>query len=140
MKVTFFLIFIFLSLANAAPHPAVPALKSDEYAVFTDEAYKIFKTKKYEEFELDMSCFKKAKPDCVAYTMAQVKPKKPVFKHESINNIAAIHCADISGKNLIALDSKKREYNFCLFKDGSMLNSWSAYFKYNPVPVININK
>ena len=116
--------------------PAVPELKTDEYAVFIDEAYKIFKTKTHEEFELETSCFKKDKPECDAYTFAQVKPKNITLKHQGLNNFAAIHCADITGRNLIALDADRKEYNFCFFKDGAMVNSWSVYFKHRPVQVI----
>lgn len=143
--ILFFFSFIFCTVAYAKKtesaktqpkHPSVPALKTGEYAVFIEDAYKIFKTKTHEEFELETSCFKKDKPQCDAYTFAQVKPKNITLKHEALNNFAAIHCADITGKNLIALDANRNEFNFCLFKDGSMVNSWSVYFKYNPVPVI----
>ncbi len=117
-------------------YTAIPKLKTGEYAVFIDEAYKIFKTKIHEEFELETSCFKKDKPECDAYTFAQVKLKNVNIKHEALNNFAAIHCANITGKNLIAFDADRKEYNFCFFKDGSMVNSWSVYFKYRPVPEI----
>lgn len=121
---------------KATTYPAVPKLQNDEYAVFINDKYRIFKTKTYEELELDSSCFKNSIPNCEAYKLSQLKTKGPVLKHESMNNFAAVHCADINGKNLIALDKDRNEYNFCLFKDGSMVNAWSMYLKHNPVPVI----
>lgn len=124
----------------AVSHPSVPKLKSDEYAVFIEDKYRIFKTKKYEELEFDTSCFKGSKPDCDAYKFSQVRPINPPPKHEAMNNFAAIACENITGRNMIALDKDRNEYNFCLFKDGSMVNSWSMYFKYNPVPVIKASE
>jgi|GEM_PF-3558438 len=117
-------------------YATVPSLKKGEYAVFIEDSYKVFKTKKFEDFELETSCFKNEKPKCDAYSFAQVKPKPITLKHEGLNNFAAIHCSEITGKNLIAFDDERKEYNFCLFRDGSMVNSWSVYFKYHPVPVI----
>mgnify|MGYP001602787328 FL=1 len=114
----------------------VPRLKEGEYAIFLNDTYKVFKTKRFEELEIEVSCFKKNKPRCKAFDFSKIKPKEIKSTQASMNNFAAIHCADISGRNLIALDSKRNEYNFCYFKDGSMANSWSIYFKHHSVPIV----
>jgi uncharacterized protein len=113
-----------------------PALKADEYAIFLDDSYKIFKTKKFQKLELALNCFKKDKPVCNAYEHSGIKPKNLSLKHESMNNMAAVHCEAVGGRNLIALDSKNNQFNFCWFYDGSMVNSWSMYYKHNPSEII----
>lgn len=137
----FVFIFNFESLAqqvkDVAKNPSkgwveVPQFKDDEYAIFIDDNYKIFKTKNFEKFELIDTCFKKNKPNCLAYKFAQIKPKNLQIEHEGFDNLAAIHCEKIGGKNLIALDNKKNHYNFCKFNDGSLVNSWSMHYKHFP--------
>ncbi len=109
-----------------------PALKADEYAIFLDESYQVFKTKKFQGLELSEDCVKNNKPKCLAFEFAQIKPKNLTVKYEGYNNFAAIHCASVNGKNLIALDSKNNQYNFCQFSDKSLVNSWSMYYKSFP--------
>ncbi len=110
-----------------------PSFKDDEYAIFLEESYKIFKTKKFEKLELTESCFKKsAKPKCMAYEFSQIRPKKLEMKAPGMNNMSAIHCDEVGGRNLLALDNKNNQYNFCRFDDGSMVNSWSMHYKFFP--------
>lgn len=115
---------------------SIPKLNSDEYAVFIDESYKIFKTKTFEKLELSENCFKKTKPDCIAFAVSQSKPGPVKITTEGATNLAAINCANVGGKNLIGMNAKRDQFNFCRFEDGSMITSWSMYFKYNPTPVI----
>ena len=114
----------------------IPKLNSDEYAIFIDQSYKIFKTKTFEKLELSENCFKKTKPDCIAFSVSQSKPGPVKITTEGATNLAAINCANLGGKNLIGMNSKRDQFNFCRFEDGSMITSWSMYFKYNPTPVI----
>lgn len=116
--------------------PQVPALKAGEYAVFVDKGYEIFKTKEVNELEYDTSCFKAGKtPSCEA-AKAAVLATPPKYKQENLFHPAAQFCEARGGKNLIALDHKKDEYNFCRFKDRSMVNSWAMYLKHNPKKTI----
>ncbi len=116
-------------------HPVVPKLKPDEYALFLDDRYIIFKTKKTDELELDLSCYKKNKPDCLAYAMSKKKIENVQIEHPAMNNMAALNCAKAEGRNLLAIDSRHNEKDFCRFSDNSMVSSWSLYLKNNPVPV-----
>lgn len=114
---------------NAKP----PALNKDEYAIFIKNKYIKFKTKKYEGLELDMSCFTKSiKPVCKAYEFSQIRPKNLKIKNEAMNNFAALTCESVFGSNLLALDFQRNDYNFCRFDDGSMVNSWSLFYKHFP--------
>lgn len=116
-------------------HPKIPVLKKGEYAVFITDAYVIFKTQKFENLELDTKCFKSKKPQCEAYAMAKIKPKD-IQSLGGATNLAAINCENMNGRNMIAVDMQHNEFNFCRYKDGSMVNSWSMYKYHNPVPVI----
>lgn len=113
--------------------PKPPIFKDNEYAIFIEDAYRVFKTKQYEKLELSDNCFKASpKPNCQAYEFAQIKPKDLSIKVPGLNNISAIHCESIGGRNLLALDNKNNQYNFCRFSDGSMVNSWSMNYKHFP--------
>lgn len=116
--------------------PEVPKLKAGEYAVFVEKAYIVFKTKEVNALEYDMSCFKAgANPTCEAATAANDKAETK-SKRENNFHPAALFCEARGGKNLIAFDHKKDEYNFCRFKDNSMVNSWAMYLKHNPKKII----
>jgi hypothetical protein len=116
--------------------PDPPKFKDDEYAIFIGDSYQVFKTKKYESLELNDGCFKGTKPKCQAYEFAQIKPKDLSVKVPGLNNKSAIHCEAVGGRNLLALDNKNNQYNFCRFADGSMVNSWSMNYKHFPQNVI----
>lgn len=118
--------------ANTNTFPEPPPLKKDEYAIFIEDKYHIFKTKEFEKIELTEGCLKSATPKCQAYEFAQIKPKNLSVKYPGFNNFSAIHCDAVGGKNLLALDDKNNHYNFCRFDDGSMANSWSMYYKHFP--------
>lgn len=120
------------AIASPSQFPEPPKFKDDEYAIFIEDAYQVFKTKKFEKLELSESCFKSAKPKCQAYEFAQIKPKDLSIKAPGMNNKSAIHCEAVGGRNLLALDNKNNQYNFCRFADGSMVNSWSMNYKHFP--------
>lgn len=110
----------------------VPPLKKGEYAVFVQDKYVTFTTRTYETLELDAGCFKANKPECEAYVMAKTKPKD-IENLGGATNIAAVNCELMNGRNLIATDYQKNEHNFCRYRDGSFVNSWSMFQLHNPV-------
>lgn len=114
----------------------IPSLKADEFAIYLEDSYQIFKTKNFEKLELSESCFKNNKPNCIAYHVGSEKLAAAKLSVPNATNLAAINCQNAGGRSLVALDSKHNEYNFCRFSDGSMVTSWSMYFKHNPIPTI----
>lgn len=116
--------------------PIVPKIKKGEYAILLDDNYQVFTTTTYQKLELSKSCFKTAKPKCMAYSVSLEKAHPVKLKNSDANNFAAHNCANVGGKNLIALDHERNEYNFCRFSDGSMVTAWSMYYKTNPAPVV----
>lgn len=113
--------------------PPVPKMKSHEYAVFVENKYQVFSTEKYDDLEYTVGCIKNR--DCQASKAAQDK-SAPKYKTENLFHPAAQFCEARGGKNLIALNDKKEEFNFCRFPDNSMVNSWSMYLKHNPKKII----
>ena len=116
--------------------PPVPKLNAGEYAVFVEKSYQVFKTKTVSDLEYDLACFSKGTtPTCEAANAAAITTP-PKYKRENLFHPAALFCEARGGRNLIAIDSKHDEYNFCRFKDNSMVNSWAMYLKHNPKKII----
>ena len=110
-------------------------LKPNEYLLNFDTGNKIFSTKMYEGLNLSTDCFESKVPKCDAYTKSVKKlSTQPEDKMKSPyhNNLGAIHCELMGGKGLIAKTSSGNDDDFCVFNDGSMVSSWSAYYKTHP--------
>ena len=72
-----------------------------------------------------------AKKNCLAWKNYQ-NPKKvnlqeELMKGKEYGHPASKFCSLQEGKNLILRDEKNRQYDFCHFKDGSMVESWGLY-------------
>lgn len=152
-KINILSIFLILSLLNlplisqaestnkktevkkkSSPTPAPVKLASNEYLIQYKNKDIRFKTKTTEQLELSENCFKKNKPDCEAYKKSLVGTKESLEKHmisPTHNNMAAINCSLIGGEGIIVKTSSGNESDFCEFKDGSKVSSWSAYYKTN---------
>lgn len=121
---------------NASPAtPPTPKLKPNEYSIATDKSVKIFSTSLYQGLLLSENCLKTKTPNCQAYTASLKKPAtKPSdnMKSPYHNNFGAIHCQLIGGTGLIVKTYEGHDSDFCEFKDGSLVSSWSAYYKTHP--------
>ena len=112
----------------------LPTINEGEFAVFEGTNYKKFKV-----FESDGLTFS---ADCKAKKMKCEAAEASAKKIDKIQNPAprispaSQLCSIVDGKNLIAFNQKKEEYNFCEFEDGSLVNSWSLYYKFFPKTVI----
>ncbi len=108
-------------------------LKSNEYSLsYEPNKTKVFSTKNHEGLVLSQNCFKNKIPNCQAYTKSlKISNNKPLENTKSPyhNNMGAIQCELMGGKGLIAKASTNHESDFCQFADGSMVDSWSAYYK-----------
>ncbi len=110
------------------------SLKENQYSLDKDNKITVYTVKDYDGLTLTSNCFKKNKPNCQAYTSGLKKVDtqntKPVTQYN--NNMGSIHCSLIGGKGVIVKSHTGGESDFCLFKDGSMVSSWSAYYKIFP--------
>lgn len=119
--------------ANKTTVAANKKLEKDTYIFNKDDQSKQFKIKEFGNLKLTEDCFQNAKslkPNCEAYTAALIKIEDSQYKQISPyhNHQASLHCELIGGKNVIAKTSENNDMDFCLFKDGSMVSSWSAFY------------
>lgn len=114
--------------------PSVPNLSSEEFAYLSDDKYVIFKIQLNDEIEYSGNCFKNKKIDCDAYRALGSKQAKQMSAKDIAP--AAAFCQQHGGVSILAVNKEKKEFSFCRFKDGSLFNSWSAYFKDNPPAVV----
>lgn len=93
--------------------------------------YELVKVMDHQGVILSENCQKKGKMDCVAWKAVQNK----VALQETpgvgvIGNPAARYCLSQKSVNRILLDEKGKEYDFCVFPDGSLVDAWSLFNKH----------
>lgn len=116
--------FIFALLANIAV--------AGNYRVFEKESYVDIKTRVFNNLELTEKCFKSVLPKCDAFD-ATIK-KTPLSKSttDMLGNLSSRYCHDKGGSSRILIDNDNRQFDFCLFKDKSMIDAWDLYYKHYP--------
>lgn len=108
----------------------VSAWGSEDYRLYDKDLkkYKPIKMIDYKGRLVSEDCQKKTKMDCLALNPKPTKKAKannvPLLGHP-----ASDYCAQVNGKSRILFDKKNDQYDFCLFEDGSMTESWSLYNK-----------
>lgn len=68
---------------------------------------------------------------CQALLSLKKKPVKSKIKNPVSGNPSSTHCWDMGGKPRILKDKKNNEIDYCLFKDGSMIDGWDLYYSHN---------
>lgn len=94
------------------------------FTMLKDKALIQVKSAKLDGVTFSKECESKA---CQAWKVFK-SPKswtRPASKLRG--NPASKHCKAQGGKGIILRDAKKRQYDFCLFKDGSMVDAWGLY-------------
>lgn len=133
LKVLFFLI-VSQSLLAAEKTVPLPKIQDGEFAVFDGTQYRKFKVFDSDGLTFSTDC-KLSAMKCKAVEVAQKKNTKIENPEHGISPASQL-CSLVDGKNLIAFNSKKEEYNFCEFEDHSLVNSWSLYYKFFPKTAI----
>ena len=107
-----------------------------ELKVFKKDKYETVKIQEHKGLRLSGECFKTKTPKCQALdeSARKVTPSKSAIPLEG--NPAARLCLDHGGLNRILLSSDQKQYDYCLFKDGSMVDAWDLYNHFNPKKVI----
>ncbi|MEK2643743.1 DUF333 domain-containing protein [Bdellovibrio sp. BCCA] len=83
-----------------------------------------------QEFKISKNCIKSGKPSCQAWD-ATSKKSKTDLTGPALGNPAARYCLEMGANNRILMDEKKREFDYCIFADGSMIDAWSLYNKHH---------
>lgn len=133
------LVLSILGLANAAMTKSkIPKLGKNEFAVYTNNNYEIVRIKEFNKLELGESCFKneKAEPKCEAYKVSRAKHNLPRSQTEYTSSPGSMYCKAMGGTSKVGISETGAESDFCFFKDGSSVRSWSAYFLHYPPTVI----
>lgn len=119
MRITLLIFLIFGTVA---------AFGAEEYRIY-DKDLKKYMTVKMIDYKgrlVSDNCQKKSKMDCLALNPKATKKEKnsnvPLLGHP-----ASDYCTQLNGKNRILFDIKNDQYDFCLFEDGSMTESWGLY-------------
>lgn len=101
-----------------------------QFTFTVDGKTRKIETQKFNSTNLSADCFQKnaATPDCDAFRILSKKnveekrPDIPLAGHP-----AAYFCGSIGGLNRILKDEKNNDYDFCEFKDKSLIDAWDLY-------------
>jgi hypothetical protein len=116
-----------MKLLGAALISLLPLIAlADTYTMTVDGKTQSLEFKEYQGARLSQSCFKKDKPSCDAFSaigkkVEETRPDIPLAGHP-----AAFYCGSAGGNNRI-LRKNNNDYDFCEFKDKSMVNAWDLY-------------
>lgn len=103
--------------------------------VFDGKSYQPLKVQEFQQLKLSMNCFKGKTPQCEAWKASRKRVARTNLPQALGGNPAARYCLDAGGENRIAKTDAGQEYDYCLFKDGSLVESWGLYNKFNPISV-----
>ncbi|MDG0817302.1 DUF333 domain-containing protein [Bdellovibrio svalbardensis] len=92
--------------------------------------YDTVRVTEYQGVKISESCVKAGKANCQAWTAVQNKIPQTPPPTAVLGNPAAHYCLDQKANNRILIDEKKREFDFCVFADGSVIDSWSLFNKH----------
>lgn len=101
---------------------------------FDGKSYQTLQVREFQQLKLSVNCFKTETPQCEAWAAAQKKADRKKLPQALAGNPAARYCLDAGGENIIA-KSEGSELDYCRFKDGSMIEAWGLYEKFNPISV-----
>ena len=86
------------------------------------------KIQEYNGLKLTRDCFKSKIPKCDAFVATTKKTLISKSKIPLAGHPAARLCLDRDGLNRIVKDKDNKQYDYCLFKDGSMIDAWNLYY------------
>lgn len=123
-----FLIFGVIQFSGVFAQAADLGLK---YYDSSTKVYKPIQVIEKDGVTISKDCLKSGKMKCQAWdAVLNKKALTPTPGVGVVGNPAARYCHDYNANNLIVLDAKKNEYDYCVFSDGSMIDSWSLYYKH----------
>ncbi len=117
------LVIILNSLAYAYP---------SQLKVWKDDKYVQVVIKEHAGLHLSDTCLKKSPVVCEAFSATKVATKPSLAKTGTAGHPASRYCHDKNGSVRILISEDNKQYDYCLFKDGSMVDSWDLYYKHFP--------
>ncbi|WP_347358785.1 DUF333 domain-containing protein [Bdellovibrio sp.] len=124
------LLFLCAILFSLATHAAPKAQKLKLYS-HTKKKYEVIAVISHQGLTLSANCQKNGKMNCDAWKAAQKKMAREETPDVGvIGNPAARYCLTQNALNRILKDEQGREYDYCVFPDGSAIDSWSLFNKH----------
>lgn len=80
---------------------------------------------KYRKFKVNDVCLKNIKT-CNALKSISKKYPRPIV-NPKVSSIAQVHCKNLGGHPIIMKDEEMNMASFCMFKDKTIIDSWSIY-------------
>ena len=121
---------LFLTLIFAPCFSQATDLVFETYNPKTKSYDKVV-VQEYQGLKISKNCFKKNKPSCMAWSAV----KKPVRKNSSptelLGHPAAIYCGNQKALDRIYKSADQSETDYCVFADGSSIDSWDLYYKHH---------
>jgi putative hemolysin len=77
-------------------------------------------------------CLKTTKIKCDAFEATKSKVTASSPKSGTVGHPAARYCHDKGGANRILTSKENKQYDYCIFKDGSLVDSWELFYKHYP--------
>lgn len=96
--------------------------------------YESIQVIKYQTFNITSDC---AKNKCLALEATKKKVVTKVSRVPLLGNPASTYCKSAGGVSRILIGQDKKQYDYCMFQDESMIDSWDLYYKHNPKAVAN---
>ncbi|MBC7398035.1 MAG: DUF333 domain-containing protein [Bdellovibrionales bacterium] len=122
-----FRFFILTSLTLASVSNA------DIFRYSSDGKYVDIKINIYESIRLNENCFAKEKPNCLAYKASKVlATNETPSKTDTIGHPASRNCGSRNGSSRILITKDDKQFDYCQFADGSMIDSWDLYYRNYP--------
>ena len=106
------------------------AQSTKSLTLYNGKTYDRLKFTQIEEVYVNDVCVKNKK--CLALVALKTKKTLPPSNTGLAGNPASTYCTTQNGVPRILKDDKRNEYDFCLFKDGSLADSWEMYSKHYP--------
>ncbi|MFM6928486.1 MAG: DUF333 domain-containing protein, partial [Bdellovibrio sp.] len=93
--------------------------------LYDGKRYEQVKTLEIQKTQFSANCLKNGKPSCDAWTVFSGKPKpESQNKTPLAGDPAAKYCWDVGSKNRILKSADNKQYDYCVFNDGSMVDAW----------------
>ncbi|MFM6929617.1 MAG: DUF333 domain-containing protein [Bdellovibrio sp.] len=102
---------------------------------YTNGKYEQIKMTEVQKSRFSINCIKNGKPSCDAWTVFSGK-SKPESQNKTplAGDPAAKYCWDVGSKNRILKSADNKQYDYCVFNDGSMVDAWDLYYRHFPQP------
>jgi hypothetical protein len=95
--------------------------------VFEGDKYIDVEIQEYEKFRITKDCFKGKAPKCDAFAATRKKAFQRLPQSELSGHPAVRNCHEKGGISRILITKDNKQYDYCRFDDGSMIDAWDLY-------------